>query len=165
MTRPRREGLKNSSQQVGHLRVEALRRCQARDFTTALADRSGRIRFLLRDRDTKYTTSFEAIFTAEDTHILLSAPRAPKMNAHCERVIGTIRREALDHVLIMNTSHATKVLAEFADHYNQHRPHRSRGQLPPDASQQTPPTIDVRNRRLPRTRILGGAINEYRYAA
>jgi hypothetical protein len=56
-------------------------------------------------------------------------------------------------------------VAEFADHYNQQRPHRSRGQLPPDASQQTPPAIDTRNRRLLRTRILGGAINEYRYAA
>ncbi|QMU80515.1 transposase family protein [Streptacidiphilus sp. PB12-B1b] len=139
---------------------------QAREFTTALADRGERIRFLLRDRDTKYTTSFDAVFTAENTEILLTAPRAPKMNAHCERVIGTIRREALDHILIMNASHATKVLAEFADHYNRHRPHRSRGQLPPDASQQTPPTIDIRNRQLLlRTRVLGGAINGYRYAA
>ena len=137
---------------------------QAREFTTALADRGGRIRFLLRDRDTKYTSSFDAVFTAENTDILLGAPRAPKMNAHCERVIGTIRREALDHVLTMNASHATKVLAEFADHCNQHRPHRSRRQLPPDASQQTPPAIDIRDRRL-RTRILGGTINEYRYAA
>jgi putative transposase len=66
----------------------------------------------------------------------------------------------------MNASHATKVLAEFADHYNRHRPQRSRGQLPPDASQQPPPTIDIRNRQLLlRTRVLGGAINEYRYAA
>ena len=138
---------------------------QAREFTTALADRGDQIRFLLRDRDTKYTSSFDAVFTAENTDILLSAPRAPKMNAHCERVIGTIRREALDHVLTMNASHATKVLAEFADHYNPHRPHRSRGQLPPDASQQTPPAIDIRDRRLLRTRILGGTINEYRYPA
>ncbi len=138
---------------------------QAREFTTTLADRGGPVRFLLRDRDTKYTASFDAVFTAEDTKVLLSAPRAPRMNAHCERVIGTVRREALDHVLIMNASHATKVLAEYADHYNQHRPHRSRGQLPPDASQQTQPRINMHNRRLLRTRVLGGAINEYRYAA
>jgi putative transposase len=138
---------------------------QAREFTTAPAERGGQARFLLRDRDTKHTSSFDAVFTAEDADILLSAPRAPKMNAHCERVIGTIRREALDHILIMNASHATKVLAEFTDHYNRHRPHRSRGQPPPDASQQTPPAIDIRNRGLLRTRILGGAINEYRYAA
>ncbi len=87
------------------------------------------------------------------------------MDARCERAIGTARREALDHVLITNAPHATKVLTEFADHYNRHRPHRSRGQLPPDASQQTPPAIDIRNRRLLRTRIRGGAINKYRYAA
>jgi putative transposase len=109
--------------------------------------------------------TFDALFTAEDAHILLSAPRAPKMNALCERVIGTIRSEALDHVLIINTSHATKVLTKFADHHNRHRPHRSRSQLPPDASQQTQPAINIQNCRLLRTRVLGGAINEYRYAA
>ncbi|WP_370088266.1 integrase core domain-containing protein [Streptacidiphilus sp. MAP12-16] len=138
---------------------------QAREFTTARADRGGQLRFLLRDRDAKYTASFDAVFTAEDAKVLLSAPWVPKMNAHCERVIGTVRREALDHVLIMNASHATKVLTEFADHYNRHRPHRSRGQLPPDASHKTPRAIDLHNRRLLRTRVLGGAINEYRYAA
>jgi transposase InsO family protein len=138
---------------------------QAREFTTALADRGGQARFLLRDRDTKYTASFDAVFTAEDAEVLPSAPRAPKMNAHCERVIGTVRREALDHVLIMNASHATKVLTDFANHYNRHRPHRSRKQLPPDASQQTPPAINIHNRRVLRTRVLGGAINEYRYTA
>jgi len=138
---------------------------QAREFTTALTDHGKHIRFLLRDRDTKYTASFDAVFTAEDTEVLLSVPRAPKMNAHCERVIGTVRREALDHVLVMNASHATKVLTEFADHYNRHRPHRSRRQLPPDTSQQTPPATNIHNRRLLRTRVLGGAINEYRYAA
>jgi transposase InsO family protein len=138
---------------------------QAREFTTALADHGDRIRFLLRDRDTKYTASFDAVFAAEDAEVLLSAPRVPKMNAHCERVVGTVRREALDHVLIMNASHATRVLAEFADHYNRHRPHRSQGQLPPEASQQTPPAINIQNRQLLRTRVLGGAINEYRYAA
>lgn len=109
---------------------------QVREATRALAEHGGQVRFLLRDRDAKYTASFDAVFTAEDVDILLSAPRTPKMNAHCERVIGAIPREALDHILIMNTSHATKVLTEFADHYNQHRPHRSRGQLPPNATQQ-----------------------------
>jgi transposase InsO family protein len=104
---------------------------QAREFTTALADRGGQASFLLRDRDTKYTASFDAVFTAEDAEVLPSAPRAPNVNAHCERVIGTVRREALDHVLIMNASHATKILTEFADHYNRHRPHRSRNSYPP----------------------------------
>ncbi|MFG2525039.1 integrase core domain-containing protein [Streptomyces sp. NPDC048527] len=66
----------------------------------------------------------------------LSAPRAPRVNAHCERVIGTICREALDHVLIMNEAHARHVLAEYQNHYNRHRPHRSRGQRPPEAQKQ-----------------------------
>ncbi|MFE4770059.1 integrase core domain-containing protein [Streptomyces sp. NPDC056713] len=136
---------------------------QAREVTRALAENGRQVRFLLRDRDAKYTPSFDAVFTADDVNILLSAPRTPKMNAHCERVIGTIRREALDHILITNTSHATKILAEF--HYNQHRPHRSRGQLPPDATQQASPAVSIQNHRLLRTRVLGGAINEYRYTA
>jgi transposase InsO family protein len=55
------------------------------------------------------------------------------MNAHCERVIGSIRCEALDHVLIMNQAHARQVLASYQRHYNEHRPHRARNQLPPDA--------------------------------
>jgi hypothetical protein len=62
--------------------------------------------FVLCDRDAKYEQSFDAVFEAEDMPVLLSAPRAPRMNARCERVIGTVRREALDHVLPMNEAHA-----------------------------------------------------------
>ena len=123
------------------------------------------LRFLLRDRDGKYGQSFDAVFEAEEMEILKSAPRAPRMNAHCERVIGTIRREALDHVLIMNEAHARHVLAAYERHYNEHRPHRARNQLPPGADQQPVTVHDLEVRRLLRTRILGGAINEYRYAA
>jgi hypothetical protein len=79
---------------------------QARNLAVDLGERMEPLRFLLRDRDTKYDQRFDAVFEAEDVDVLLSAPRAPLMNAHCERVIGTIRREALDHVLIMNEAHA-----------------------------------------------------------
>lgn len=97
--------------------------------------------------------------------ILKSAPRAPRMNAHCERVIGSIRGEVLDHVLIMNETHARHILAAYEQRYNEHRPHRARQQLPPGADQQ-PITVDeVEGRRPLRTRILDGTINEYRYAA
>jgi hypothetical protein len=61
------------------------------------------------------------------------------MNAHCERIIGSIRREALDHVLIMNEAHARQVLAAYQQHYNEHRPHRARNQLPPGATSNPPP--------------------------
>ncbi|MEU1599956.1 integrase core domain-containing protein [Streptomyces sp. NPDC005708] len=138
---------------------------QARNLAADLGERMESLRFLLRDRDTKYDQCFDAVFEAEDVDVLLSAPRAPRMNAHCERVIGTIRREALDHVLIMNEAHARQVLAAYQNHYNGHRPHQSRDQRPPDAQEQIAAVHDLNDRRLLRTRVLGGAINEYRYAA
>ncbi|MFH9355791.1 integrase core domain-containing protein, partial [Kitasatospora sp. NPDC017646] len=96
---------------------------QARNLAADLGTRLDSLRFVLRDRDTKYTDSFDAVFKAEEMDVLLSAPQAPRMNAHCERVIGTVRREALDHVLIMNEAHARQVLADYQNHYNRHRPH------------------------------------------
>jgi putative transposase len=89
------------------------------------------------------------------------------MNAHCERIIGSIRREILDHVLIMGEGHARQVLAAYQTHYNEHRPHHARDQLPPDAHEhlRAAHDLDVSGRRPVRARILGGVINEYRYAA
>ena len=97
--------------------------------------------------------------------MLLSAPQAPRMNAHCERVIGSIRRAALDHVLILNETHARLVLTRYQNHYNGHRPHRAQEQRPPEAIDHPAPVHDLHDLRIPRTRILGGAINEYRYVA
>ncbi|MES4908170.1 integrase [Streptomyces sp. NPDC000395] len=77
---------------------------QARNLTADLGIRIESLHFLLRDRDGKYSEAFDAVFAAEEMDILKSAPQAPRMNAHCERIIGSIRREALDHVLIMNAS-------------------------------------------------------------
>ncbi|MER5917741.1 integrase core domain-containing protein [Streptomyces sp. NPDC001982] len=138
---------------------------QARNLAAQLDTRMESLRFVLRDRDAKYDPSFDAVFEAEDMDVLLSAPRAPRMNAHCERVIGTVRREALDHVLLMNEAHARQVLADFERHYNAHRPHRARDQRPPHASGQPATVHDLDSHRLLRTRIRGGAINEYQYAA
>ncbi|PWJ02685.1 hypothetical protein DKG34_36865 [Streptomyces sp. NWU49] len=87
------------------------------------------------------------------------------MNGHCERVIGTIRREVLDHVLIMNEAHARHVFAEYRDHYNRHRPHRPRDQRPPEGRGQPAVSHQPETRRLLRTRVLNGVINVYRHAA
>ncbi|QTI90577.1 integrase core domain-containing protein [Streptomyces sp. AgN23] len=138
---------------------------QARNLTSGLGPRIDSLRFLLRERDGKYGEAFDAVFQAEDMEILNSAPRAPRMNAHCERIIGSIRREALDHILIMNEAHARQVLATYEQHYNQHRPHQARSQLPPDADHQPATGHDLNPRKVLRNRILGGVINEYRYAA
>jgi putative transposase len=138
---------------------------QARNLTADPGTRTESLRFPVRDRDGKYGQSFDAVFESEEMKILKSAPQVPRMNAHCERVIGTIRREVLDHVLILNEAHARQVLATYERHYNEHRPHRARYQLPPADDQQPATVHDLEGRRLLRTRILVGIINEYRYTA
>lgn len=138
---------------------------QARSLAVDLGLRLESLRFLVRDRDRKYTESFDAVFASEGIETLKTAPRAPRMNAHCERVIGTLRREALDHLLILNEAHVRRVLDVYAFHYNGHRPHQARGQLPPLAQEHPAPSTDLTAHRLLRARVLGGVINEYRYAA
>jgi putative transposase len=139
---------------------------QARNLTIELGARINLLRFLIRDRDAKYTGSFDAVFSADGIEAVRTAPHAPRMNAHCERVIGTLRREALDHLLIWNETHARRVLDAYARHYNNHRPHQAREQLPPAAAGEHPaPVTDLTTHRLLRNRLFGGVINEYRFAA
>ncbi|MFF3877343.1 integrase core domain-containing protein [Streptomyces sp. NPDC001978] len=83
---------------------------------------------MVRDRDGKYTTSFDAVFESESIEVVRTAPRSPRMNAHCERIIGTLQREVLDHVLIWNETHAARVLDVYARHYKGHHPHQAREQ-------------------------------------
>jgi putative transposase len=94
-------------------------------------DRVGRFRFLVRDRDTKYTAAFDAVFAAEAIEVLRTPVRAPQANAYAERWVGTVRRELLDRMLILGCRQLRSVLAEYVDHYNVHRPHRALGQAPP----------------------------------
>jgi transposase len=138
---------------------------QARNLTADLGHRMESLRFLLRDRDGKYSQTFDTVFQADDLHVIKSAPQAPRMNAHCERVIGTIRRELLDHTLIMGETHARQVLKTYEDHYNRHRSHQARDQLPPETQQHPAAAHDLDTHRPLRTRILGGLINEYTRAA
>ncbi|GAA3482353.1 transposase [Streptomyces yanii] len=138
---------------------------QSRPLAVELGVRSDSLSFLVRDRDAKYTVSFDAAFTAGGIEVVRTAPRAPRMNAHCERVIGTLRREVLDHLLIWNETHARHVLDAYARHYNQHRPHQARGQLPPLAQEHPAPVTGLTAHRLRRTRVLDSVINEYHYAA
>ncbi|MHB1613662.1 MAG: integrase core domain-containing protein [Actinomycetes bacterium] len=139
---------------------------QARNISMELADQTNPVKFLIRDRDTKFTASFDAVFDAVGTSIIKTPVQAPRANAICERVIGTIRRECLDRMLILGRRHLQAVLAEYVEHYNAHRPHRSLSQRPPAHSDATPPTIgDADAARLRRTDRLGGLIHEYRMVA
>jgi hypothetical protein len=137
----------------------------ARNLAAELGTRLDSLRFLLRDRDNKYSPAFDAVFQADSIDILQTAPRAPRMNAHCERVIRTLRHGLCDHVLILNDTHTRQLLAVYCRHYNDHRPHTARSQLPPGSDRQPATVHDLQARRLRRTRILGGVINEYRYTA
>jgi putative transposase len=97
---------------------------QARNLALDLGERFGDFRFLIRDRGSNFTASFDAVFQATGTTIVRTAVQAPRMNAICERLIGTLRREVLDRTLILNQVHLRAVLAEYQEHYNTARPHQ-----------------------------------------
>jgi putative transposase len=121
---------------------------QARNLLMELDERVGRFRFLLRDRDTKFTAAFDAVFTAEGIRVLRTPVRAPRANAYAERWVGTVRRELLDRMLILGCRQLRSVLAEYVDHYNSHRPHRALGQAPPLGSAE-PPVVPPAGRVAP----------------
>jgi transposase InsO family protein len=86
---------------------------QARNLAMDLGDRLGTLRFLIQDRDPLFTTAFGEVFQAEGLRIITTLPRTPRMNAICERVIGTLRRELLDRILILGERHLVLVLREY----------------------------------------------------
>jgi len=138
---------------------------QARQFTWKLREQPDLFRFLIRDRDSKFTRDFDAVFASEGIEIIKTPIRAPKANAFAERFVRTARTECLDWLLIVNGRHLERVLRVFVDHYNSHRPHRSLNLRPPDASTHTlrivhPPTAAIERRER-----LGGLIHEYNLAA
>jgi transposase InsO family protein len=134
---------------------------QARNLLMALDDRADR--FLVRDRDAKFTAAFDAVFAAEGIEVLRTPVRAPRANAYAERWVGTVRREVLDRMLILGCRQLRSVLTEYADHYNGHRPHRALGQAPPLGSGEPPAFVPAG--RVVRRDRLGGLIHEYAQVA
>jgi putative transposase len=100
---------------------------QARNLVMDFEEGIGRFRFVLRDRDTKFTAAFDTVFAAEGIKVLRTPVRAPQANAYAKRWIGTVRREVLDRMLIFGRRQLVSVLTEYAEHYNVHRPHRAWG--------------------------------------
>jgi putative transposase len=141
---------------------------QARNLMLELDDAGRSLKFLIRDRDAKFTRAFDDVFTGDGIRVLRSPPRAPRANAFAERWIGTVRRECLDRLLIVSRRHLLAVLTEYVRHYNSHRPHQSLAQASPIprpatgvARSVTKTTRDVVERR----EVLGGLIHEYHHTA
>jgi len=116
------------------------------------------VRSLIRDRDSKFTRSFDAVFGSEGARVILTPIRSPKANAYAERWVRTVRTEILDRTLILGRRHLDRVLSRSTSHYNSHRPHRGIGLAPPQARGADSPTI--RRGPIHRREVLPG-INEY----
>jgi transposase InsO family protein len=104
---------------------------QARNLMMQLDEEDVRPRFLVRDRDSKFTYEFDEVFRSEGIRVVKAPVRAPKARAHAERWVGTLRRECLDRLLILGRPHLQRVLATYLAHYNEHRPHRALEHRPP----------------------------------
>ena len=127
-----------------------------------LGERAARFRFLIRDRDSKFTTVFDEVFIGSGVRVIKTPVQSPQANSFAERYVGTLRRECLDHLLIHGERHLRQILAEYALHYNEHRPHQSREQRPPLHEPGQP--VDV-TARIKRRQVVHGLISEYRRAA
>ena len=139
---------------------------QARNLLLDLGDRAAAFRFLIRDRDAKFTKAFDDVWRSTSAKIICTPIRAPNANAVAERWVGTVRRECLDHhLLIVGRQHLIHVLRGYVEHYNRQRPHRSLDLGTPIPWVRGDPTSTTALPQLRRREILGGLIHEYEWAA
>jgi putative transposase len=140
---------------------------QARNLLMDLGDRSQRPRFLIHDRDSKFSRAFDSIFSSEGIETIRTPIQAPNANAHAERWVGSVRRECLDRLLIFGRRQLEHVLRVYIRHFNQHRPHRALDLRPPDRGGGTdpPPTAILYTAHVRRRDLLGGLLHEYEAAA
>ncbi len=132
---------------------------QARNLAFDLDDTQAPARFLIRDRDSKFTRSFDEVFATEGAQVILTPIRAPKANAFAERWVETVRSECLDWTLVLGRRHLDQVLRAYVGHYNAERPHRGLDLGAPNAPQFNGQPASLKEIR--RRDVLGGLIHEY----
>jgi transposase InsO family protein len=140
---------------------------QARNLLMDIDDRGERPRFLIHDRDRKFSCAFDTIFGSEGIEIIRTPVQAPNANAHAERWVGSARRECLDRLLIFSQRQLEHVLRVYIRHFNQQRPHRALDLRPPDGGTGPNPfpTAPVHPLQIKRRDLLGGLLLEYQAAA
>jgi putative transposase len=138
---------------------------QARDLLASLGDQGTAWKFLIRDRDAKFTRAFDDVWRSTGAAVICTPVRAPNANAVAERWIGTVRRECLDQLLIVGCHQLVGVLRRYVEHDNQRRPHRSLAHATPVPSVGADLINAATVGQLRRRDVLGGLVHEYDYAA
>ena len=136
----------------------------ARNLAGDLAERRRSFRFLIRDRDAKFTASFDEVFSSEGIKVIKTPVRSPRANTIAERWVRSVREECLDWTLVLGRRHLDAVLRDYVQHYNEHRPHRGlRLEAPSPVATISPTPLSLSD--IARHDVLGGLIHEYRAAA
>lgn len=120
-------------------------------------------RILIRDNDAKYGSHFDTVAVGSGIAVLRTPLRAPRANAVCERLLGSIRRECLDHVLILSEAHLRRILTEYVAYFNRSRPHQGINQQVPEPGDTASPVSG--RAHVVAFPVLGGLHHEYRKAA
>jgi hypothetical protein len=136
---------------------------QARNLLMDLGEQPHRVKFMIRDRGSNFTATFDAVLADAEIRTVLCNVATPRMNAIAERWIGGCRRELLDRTLVWNQNHLRQILRQYETHHNQHRPHRSLHDAAP--LKPLPEPVDLEQHRVRRHTRVGGQINEYRLLA
>lgn len=134
---------------------------QARQFLWQLGDCAGEFTHLIRDRDAKFTAAFDSLFASEGITVVKIPPRSPNCNPHAEGFIRSAREECTNRILLFDRGHAEKILHDYADHFNSHRPHQGRDQLAPNDD---PDIIPLPAARIEHRKAVAGLINQYHRA-
>jgi putative transposase len=138
---------------------------QGRNLAIQRADHPEPLRFLVHDRDAKFSAAFDEVFRTEGVAVMRTPFKAPNANAHAERWVRTVRAECLDWLLIVGRRQLERVLCTYVDHYNRKRPHRALGLMAPHPPREPIPVADASPAHVRRRDRLGGLLHEYERAA